>query len=143
MPNRTVCCKCRCFQQLLSISHSRLTFFSRLQVLQLQSLCPLPPLRHPLRPSQERPRARVSINAPGPLPSPISRQKISRPFSHPLSTHAWFPVQCSYFYQTDPTSESPVPHCRQAEGSYPGLFRLMRDFFIGQVRGWHLVSIRR
>jgi hypothetical protein len=28
-----------------------------------------------------------------------------------------------------------VPHCRDAEGAYPGLFRLMRDFCIGQVRG--------
>ncbi len=26
-----------------------------------------------------------------------------------------------------------MPHCRDAEGAYPGLFRLMRDFCIGQV----------
>ena len=41
-------------------------------------------------------------------------------------------IQCSYFFP-DPQADA-VPHCRQSEGAYPGLFRLMRDFFIGQVR---------
>lgn len=60
------------------------------------------------------------------------RQVPPRPSSPPCQHSRYYLPQCPYFFP-DPQAEV-VAHCRQGEGAYPGLFRLMRDFFIGQVR---------